>query len=496
MLKHVFIITLISLFSLPLIAQTDVDALNYSRWTGSATARSLGVGGAFGALGGDLSAININPGGIGIFRKSEISLTPAYHLNTVKSDFSGNTTDTNKNKFRFAGVGAAFVTPGMSNNWQSNTFAVTYNQVTNFDKKFSYENTTNGSIVESFVETATGLFPDQLNDFYEGTAYDVDLIYNPEDDYPDLYAGDLDQTSSTLKSETFESTGSLYDLSIAYGANYRHKFYIGGSIGLPFLNYSQKTVYSESDPNNQYEFFNDMTYTEEYATTGIGVNFKLGAIYKINRQYRVGLAVHTPTNFSLTDTEYRTEMNYNITYDVNEGPVTNELEVTSDVVEYFLKTPWRFVVSGAAVVKNLGLITADVEWVDYGRNKFSFDTDIYSFYEGYAEIVNGDIKDKYGHALNVRLGAEYAYNKLRARLGYAYYGTPFQGSVNTTSGVRQNLSFGLGVRPDGVYLDLAFVRNLQKELYVPYRTTNSPNVQEIDNSIGNNTIVLTAGFKF
>jgi len=63
MLKHVFIITLISLFSLPLIAQTDVDALNYSRWTGSATARSLGVGGAFGALGGDLSTININPGG-------------------------------------------------------------------------------------------------------------------------------------------------------------------------------------------------------------------------------------------------------------------------------------------------------------------------------------------------------------------------------------------------------------------------------------------------
>jgi len=172
-------------------------------------------------------------------------------------------------------------------------------------------------------------------------------------------------------------------------------------------------------------------------------------------------------------------MNYNITYDANEGPMDNQSVVTSDVVEYFLKTPWRV-----------------MEWVDYSNNKFSFDTDIYSFYEGYADIVNGDIQDKYRSAINARLGAEYAYNKLRARVGYAYYGDPFQSDVNTASGVRQNLSFGLGVRPDGVYLDVAFVRNLQKELYVPYRTTNSPNVQEIDNSIGNNSIVLTAGFKF
>jgi len=163
----------------------------------------------------------------------------------------------------------AFVTPGISNNWQSNTFAVTYNQVANLNKKFSYENTTNGSIVESFLESANGLFPDQLDDFYEGTAYDVDLIYNPEDNYPDFYAGDLDQTSSILKSETFESEGSVYDLSIAYGANYRHKFYIGGTIGLPFLNYSQKTVYSESDAS-----WISGTYTHQFCTDRYRVQYR------------------------------------------------------------------------------------------------------------------------------------------------------------------------------------------------------------------------------
>mgnify|MGYP000382864788 CR=1 FL=1 len=81
-------------------------------------------------------------------------------------------------------------------------------------------------------------------------------------------------------------------------------------------------------------------------------------------------------------------------------------------------------------------------------------------------------------------------------MGYAYYGNPFESDIDTESGVRHNVSFGVGVRPKSVYLDLAFVRNIQKELYVPYVTERSPNIQEVTNNIGNNSIVLTAGLKF
>lgn len=498
MLKYFFSINLILLLSFSLFAQTDIDALRYSQWTSGATARSLAVGGAFGALGGDLSSVNINPGGIGVFRASEIALTPAYNLGNVSSDFSGNTTSTNNNKFRFAGVGAAFVTltDRYENDWKATTFAITYNKLANLDRQFNYENTTNGSIVESFLEQANGLFPEQLGGFYEGLAYDADLIYNPDDTYLDFYGADLDATSSIRKEEIFDAKGSIYEMAFSVGANYRHDLYVGATLGLPILNYTQETRYREADENDQYEFFNNMTYTERFSTTGVGLNLKVGAIYKINRMFRVGLAAHTPTGLGLTDTEFEVEMDYSITYDVNEGPTFNQASNASDVVEYTLSTPWRFVASGGAIVPNFGFVSADVEWVNYGKSRYSFDTDLYSFYEGYAEIVNADIAANYASAINARLGAEYRYKNLRVRAGYAYYGSPFDTDIDTEGGVQQNLSFGLGIRPESVYLDFAVVRNMSSELYVPYRTGNSPNVQEINNDISNTRIVVTGGFKF
>lgn len=489
MLKYLFSLILISL-SLTAIAQTDIDALNYSRWTSGATARSLAVGGAFGALGGDISTMNTNPAGLGVFRASEIALTPAFNLANVSADFNGNTVDTDKNKFRFAGVGAAFVQlnddPGVD--WKSVTWGISYNQLANLDKKFVYENTTTGSIVESFLEQSNGYEPEELFD-PEWLAYETYLIDNPY--YANEYTSPLDENSVVLKTENFESKGSVYDLALSVGSNYRHKLYIGATIGLPIINYEQETTYREEDINGTYNDFDELRYTSGYATTGIGVNLKIGAIYKINRTYRAGLAVHTPTNFGLTDTEFYLEM--------TKFPSDNPQErLEYGAFEYNLKTPWRVIASGSAVIRNMGFISADVEWLNYGKNEYSFS---YTEQEcptcqADAARINEGISDKYRSAINARLGAEYTYNKLRARVGYAYYGNPFESDIDTESGVRHNVSFGIGVRPKSVYLDLAFVRNIQKELYVPYVTERSPNIQAVTNNIGNNTIVLTAGLKF
>ncbi len=497
MFKYLFSSILALLCLVDMQAQSDIDALNYSRTYTGSTARSIGVGGAFGALGGDISTFTINPAGLGFFRSSEIALSPAFNMSKVTSDFSGNVSKTSNNKFRFAGVGAAFakVNENPEDDWKTFNFGIAYNQLANFNKKFTYGGATSGTISESFLERANGLFPEQLNAYYEGLAYDTDFIFNPDADELSVYAADLGASNIIQKEETFESEGSMSELAFSLAGNYRHKLFFGGTLGLPVLNYSQGTVYSEEDTADDYPFFNSVNFEENYKTTGVGINFKLGAIYRINRKYRVGLAIHTPTRMALTD-EFSTEMRTNITYDATQGPVENSASETADLVDYELKSPWRVVASGAAVIKNLGFISADVEWVNYGSSKYSFDTDLYPGYTGYAEEVNGLIKEKYTNALNVRLGAEYAYKSLRARAGYAYYGNPFDSNIETLGGVRQNVSVGLGVRPKSVYLDIALVRALQKELYVPYTTSNSPNIQEVNNELGLNTIVATVGMKF
>lgn len=56
-----------------LFSQGVVDALKYSQQDIRGTARYMGMAGAFGALGGDITTLSQNPAGIGVYRNSEYS---------------------------------------------------------------------------------------------------------------------------------------------------------------------------------------------------------------------------------------------------------------------------------------------------------------------------------------------------------------------------------------------------------------------------------------
>ena len=51
-----------------LFSQGVVDALKYSQQDIRGTARYMGMAGAFGALGGDITTLSQNPAGIGVYR--------------------------------------------------------------------------------------------------------------------------------------------------------------------------------------------------------------------------------------------------------------------------------------------------------------------------------------------------------------------------------------------------------------------------------------------
>ena len=60
-------------------SQTFEDALRYSSFYHEGTSRFNSMGGAFGALGGDLSAVSVNPASSSVFLDSELGVT----LNSV-----------------------------------------------------------------------------------------------------------------------------------------------------------------------------------------------------------------------------------------------------------------------------------------------------------------------------------------------------------------------------------------------------------------------------
>ena len=114
---------------------------------------------------------------------------------------------------------------------------------------------------------------------------------------------------------------------------------------------------------------------------------------------------------------------------------------------YELKTPWKAIGSVAINIKKKGLITADIEIIDYASAKFNSDT--YKFAD-----ENNIIKSSYTQATNIRLGAEMKYKPFRIRAGYALYGSPYKDNAELE---RKSYTFGLGVDRGHFMVDFAYV---------------------------------------
>ena len=228
-------------------------------------------------------------------------------------------------------------------------------------------------------------------------------------------------------------------------------------------------------------------YTEYLRTEGVGVNLKLGVIYKISQALRVGATVHTPTALSLTDT-----YNNTFAYEYTVGGSSYGGDVYSPeydgVSDYKLRTPWRASASAAAVIKKIGFISADVEVVDYTNNRFNFTADVPSQQnESDERAVNSDIQKAYKQAINMRFGAELALDNFRLRGGLNLLGKPQEGE----DGFNTAFTAGAGVRNNNFYLDLGYRRYVGKGLVQPYAGAPIASTENVTNDI-----LLTLGFKF
>jgi hypothetical protein len=70
-------------------AQDINDALRYAQTDLNGTARFRSMSGAFGALGGDLSSLNINPAGSVVFANSQVGFTVSSFNTANKSNYFG-----------------------------------------------------------------------------------------------------------------------------------------------------------------------------------------------------------------------------------------------------------------------------------------------------------------------------------------------------------------------------------------------------------------------
>jgi long-subunit fatty acid transport protein len=511
MLKH--ILTIVTLTGgLVLQAQTPEDALRYSWLTHSGTARNMATGGVMGSLGGDITANNVNPAGLGLFKTSEFVLSPGLLMHQNKFNFRGTNSQSDKNAFNLGASGFIFGIPhGKDNKWTSSAFSISFNQLANFNNRTYYKGLNNtSSFSEQYLEELIRDRADTnaaLSNYIFGSslAYRTYLIDKQTGPGGALtgFESLVPITTGVIQERDERTSGSFNELSFGFANNLRDKLYLGGSINMPLIRYRRELFYKESDAtSNINNDFNYMEFRENNSSNGLGLNMKLGMIYKPQEFIRLGFAFHTPSAIAFKD-DVRAWMKTD-----TEG-YAGVTEESSDALnsgnagtrEYNMITPWRAIVSGSYVFREIkdtrkqrAFVSADIEYVNHRGARFMATDNQDQTAENYYDGVNQTIKDYYRGAFNFRLGGELKLHTWMFRAGAAYYGNPYEDKENLKAN-RFLASGGIGYRNYGMFIDLSYAHSFNNDVQFPYRLNDKPNTfAEQTGSRGN--VMMTVGFKF
>lgn len=458
------------------LAQSDIDAYRFSQSNYEGTARFMGAGGAFGAVGSEFSALNTNPASIGIYKKNEITFTPmVVSIFNDNTNYNGTGSYTSNTKYSLSNVGCVFRFP-MDGSWKAVQLAFGYNRTNDFNNVFRVEGMSkNTSIMNELVINSNQYGISTATDEYLAwQTYLIDTIPGFSDVYDSPFSG-----HSVYQKRVVKTSGAIDELNFSVGGNYNDMLFIGATIGVPVLNFTETADYSEVAGESLKGIESFKTY-EKLRVKTTGINLKVGIVFQPIDFFRIGAAFHTPTAYNNVNDYFHKEMISYYSDGRNSGTYSYE-----NSYKYKLNTPLRAIGSIAFLIKKRAFISAEYEFTDYSMAKMSAND--YSF-----NNENENINAKYGACHKVRVGGEvYVTNIFLLRAGYGYRSSGYKSGINNDAG--HTASGGIGIHTKYFLFDMAYVYNTYNEdywLYDPAYVTNATNKHIT------HRIVATIGCKF
>lgn len=476
-------------------AQNVDDALRYSQIFYGGTARFMSMGGAFTALGGDISSLSQNPAGIGVFRSSEITLTPQLMYNKTSASFNGITEDYLYNfNLNQAGIVSNVLSKSGTTGLLSFNFGYSFNKTNNLYQSVIIHGINNkSSMADYWTGISGGLYKDELGDKVPDAAiafdaWIIDTLPGSNTQYGTVYSNYGDNPPSRYGQDVrrlITYDGFTGEHAISFGGNYSNKIFFGGTFGITQLRYSSYYQHAESTDLSLASRFKNFTYVDYFDNSGTGYNFKLGAIFKPVETVRIGLAFHSPTWYHIN--EY---INDNISSNFTDGG-HYEYANTPNRYEYGLTTPFRFLTGVAVQIEKIALLSFDYEFTDYSSAKFHQTGDGFDYSD-----KNMNIKNSLKSVNNLRAGGEIRLNNVYFRTGYSYYGKAFKQGEDNENLDYTAFSFGTGFREKNISIDFAYTHNKYSQKYYLYPLDNSfePAVANLNST--QNMFTLTFGYKF
>lgn len=466
-----------------------------------------------GSLGGEISAIYVNPAGLGMYRTSEFVMSPGFSLQHNNADYLGTSTTGNTvGNFNLGTTGFVFG-PGANNNGSKLVFGMAVNRTANFNGNVSYKGQNDySSFSEQYVEEfAASQMPINNAITDPGVSYGTRMaLYTSLIDTATV-GGQLQVISNANKAGLLNqlnhvrTSAGVNELAFALAGSVQDKWYFGATLGIPIMNYTRTLSYSETDATgNTQNDFNSFTYNETYTSKAIGFNIKAGMIVKATPSLRLGVAVNTPTFYGMTDhiSAAMTTQTENYTslpmVSIDSKSLDQLSGVDASQVKYSLTSPWRFLVSGSYVFGGMqnvrqqkGFLTADVGYTPNQSSRFLPPDDASD--EGYFDGVNNAIGNTYKGSFDFKLGGELKFNTLMVRGGLAYYTSPY--ADNTIKADRLFASGGFGYRNRGFFVDLSYIMGFAHDGDFPYRLADKANSYASLRQYSS-TVLMTVGVKF
>lgn len=493
-----------TLFSLPVAAQETYENANLTSTDLNGTARYVGMGGAMEALGADVSTIGSNPAGIGLFRRSQLSVSGGLLMQSNGKEYG----DGKKTNASFDQIGFVYTT--RASRGSNLNFGFNYTKGKNFDfllnasGKLGNGSQNNQSYLKHVLgsENYGGFDVRKKDDAYIGFASPqanfVSWTWN-QLDY--LYFNTLLPDATTAgkfnnylaDSYTFDkaSTGYVGNYDFNISGSIQDQFYLGLTFGLKDVHYDSESRYNERLSNG----LGDVSVLDIRRITGTGFDITAGIIVRpiASSPFRIGAYVKTPTWYDLTTSNVtRIDRNTNTSGKNDWGKVPNSYD-------YKLWTPWKFGLSLGHTVGNYLALGLTYEFEDHSTldsriNDGGYYNDYYgTYYETSSadKSMNKHTRQALKGVSTLKMGAEYKpTSNLALRLGYNYIspkynkdaqkdptivspGSAYSSSTDFVNWDSTNrFTFGIGYQINKFNVDLAYQYSMQKGTFYPFSTMN------------------------
>lgn len=507
-LKFIFLGTLVTYAQ----ETTLSDALRYGIENLNGTARFRAMGGAFGAVGGDLSSININAAGSSIFNFNQATVSISNFNTSNTANYFGKNAKATDNALDINQLGAVFVFNDNSNKtgWNKFTLGLNYENVSNLDNYIVSEGINPTSSIDAyFLSKAQGIevgllslqTGESIGDLY---AYlGEEGLFNAQQAMLGYQGYIFDENTTTTATNDYWTnvpTGGNYfhrnsitsrgyngKFTANFSGAYEDRLYVGMNLNFLFSDYTRSTSLFESNTNPVYSSGSSVRaarFDNQLYTYGSGFSINLGAIYKIRKNTRIGLSYESPTWYRFTDEltqRLQTETsNNNIIYtdDINPG-------VINIYPEYRVQAPSKITGSVAYVFGKSALLSIDFSQRNYENTKFKPKNDaLYS-------ALNNQMRNVLSSTYELRVGGEYKIKQWSIRGGYRFEQSPFKNK--TTIGDLTSYSGGLGYNFGDSRLDISYTNS--KRSSTEALLTSGLNDRATINSLNNN-VTLTYVINF